>query len=75
MPESWVSNAPFSGDAIRVLLAKILLGGGGGGGAPAGIPNGHYGGNPPPFTPTTSGANAIDVDTGRIWWWYSGTWN
>lgn len=34
MPENFVSTKPFAGDAIRVLLAKILLTGGGGGGGP-----------------------------------------
>ena len=58
------------------LLAQIAQnGGGGGGGGGASVPAANYSGGQPNFTPTTSGALAIDTSNGRLWEWYNGTWN
>lgn len=35
---------------------------------------GDYGGNPPPFSPTSAGAIATDTSTGQQWNWLNGAW-
>ena len=80
-PQSLVNNATcqlscLSGDLqgaiVIYLLCQIASGGGGGN---AGVIAANYGGNQPNFTPSTTGAVAIDTSTGQIWWWYNNQWN
>lgn len=75
----FLGNAPLAGNPSRVIEVKMLNAinaGGGGGGSPAGsIPTGNYGGGQPSFTPTTSGASAIDTSNGRVWFWFNNVWN
>ena len=57
--------------AMIYMLAQLLSGNTVGGFVFAG----NYGGNQPPFSPTTAGAVAIDSITGRQWQWSGGAWS
>ena len=62
-----------------IWLALQILNAGGGMGppgppGPASVFSGAYGGSPPNFTPTSSGAIAFDTDTGQMWSWYNNQW-
>ena len=36
---------------------------------------GHYGGNAPNYTPVSGNGAAFDIDNGRPWYFFEGTWN
>ena len=56
---------------VIFLLSQLLSGNTVGGFVFAG----NYGGNPPPFSPLTTGAIGIDSVTGRQWQWSGGSWS
>ena len=61
-------------DGIETYLSCQIASGGGGGGENR-VFVGSYGGNPPPFSPTTSTATADDTDPPfNHWVWNGSTW-
>jgi hypothetical protein len=59
---------------LELALLQIIANNGGGGSG-GGVTAADYGGGPPSFTPTTSGALAIDTSNGSVWTWYSNAWH
>lgn len=62
-------------DLMELALLSIIANNTNAAGPGAGgVFAGNYGGNPPPFTPTTAAAIATDTSTGRQWNWFNGVW-